>query len=192
MARKTIALIGFPGAGKTSVGKLLHEKYRWSWADLDERIERLAGASVTSIIRVEGEQRFRELERRALAQLLAEQPDVISLGGGALLSDHNRAEVSEKAFVVHLAVSFEEALQRIAEQEKQALESGGQAVRPLLSNDNQTSLDSLSKEVRRLMDKRQGIYDFAHLCINTDSQQPEQVADYLVTQRDKLLFNFCK
>jgi shikimate kinase len=84
---RAVFLVGFMGAGKTSVGRALSERLGWRFEDLDDRIQARESRSITEIFRDAGEARFREIELVALRDLLAEvasgPPLVAALGGGA-------------------------------------------------------------------------------------------------------------
>lgn len=84
----TLALVGFMGAGKTTVGRALADRLQWRFADLDQLIEAREGRTVPQIFEQEGEQRFRELEHAVLAEALdgCSQFFVLALGGGAFVS----------------------------------------------------------------------------------------------------------
>lgn len=89
----TIALVGFMGAGKTTVGQALAHRLGWRFADLDELIEARAGRRVAQIFEQDGELGFRELERRVLSETLATTDSrllVLALGGGAFISQSVR------------------------------------------------------------------------------------------------------
>ena len=83
MPPQRIALIGFMGAGKTTVGAILAARLGWDFVDTDALIEVRAGAPVAAIFRERGEQAFRDLEADVLAELAQRQRAVIATGGGA-------------------------------------------------------------------------------------------------------------
>lgn len=95
----TVALVGFMGAGKTSVGQALARRLNWRFADLDHLIETREGRTIPQIFQHDGEQRFRELEHRVLGEALA-APDskfsVLALGGGAFVVEKIRALLRER------------------------------------------------------------------------------------------------
>ena len=110
-----VALAGFMGAGKSTVGARLAERLGWPWLDLDCRIEEGAGRSIPELFAVHGEAGFREIELATLSASVqrAQGPCVWSLGGGALL-DARATELLAQAGVgvVVLGVSLEEARAR--------------------------------------------------------------------------------
>jgi 3-dehydroquinate synthase len=113
---RNLALIGFMGAGKTTVGVRLADRLGWRFLDADSEIEREAGAPVAAIFERQGEPAFRELEERVVGRLLAETNAVIALGGGATGSPVTRERLREGSFTVLLDVSPQEAWRRVEEQ----------------------------------------------------------------------------
>ena len=87
---KNITLIGMPGAGKSTVGKLLAKETGRAFFDLDEEIVRVAGCSIPEIFANDGEAAFRDLETRVLREVLSNQKNIVlATGGGAILRDEN-------------------------------------------------------------------------------------------------------
>jgi 3-dehydroquinate synthase/shikimate kinase/3-dehydroquinate synthase len=107
-----IVVVGFMGAGKSTVGPLLAERLGVTFVDTDEAIERKALASVDTIFDTAGEQAFRALEQDVVAQVLADAPGVVALGGGAVEDAGTRGALGS-ADVVHLEVELDEALRRV-------------------------------------------------------------------------------
>src|SRR5215472_766569 len=116
---RRVFLIGFMGAGKTSVGKALARRLGWAFLDLDERIEHREHKSVSAIFAEEGEAGFRRRESDALRELLEPgaklNPEVsgdgliIALGGGAFVQPHNREAIRQSgAMSVLLEAPLEE------------------------------------------------------------------------------------
>ena len=98
---RVVFLVGFMGAGKTSVGKALSQDLGWPFEDLDDRLESREGRTVEQIFRESGEQAFRRAETAALRELLDElgpAPKIVALGGGAFVQREN-AEFLERADV---------------------------------------------------------------------------------------------
>lgn len=116
-------LIGFMGAGKSSVGQRLADRLGLAFLDLDQIIVSKAGANVTDIFESMGEQAFRQLESEALLELAASEPSVVACGGGVILSSENRTALKRMGRIVYLKVDAAEALARI----------GDTSTRPLLS-----------------------------------------------------------
>lgn len=107
MYRRPIALAGFMGVGKSSVGRLLAEVLERPFHDTDGYIEEAAGRSVDSFF-PDDEREFRRREAEAVEYILARGPSVIALGGGALLNEQSRRRLREKSLLVHLHVSWRE------------------------------------------------------------------------------------
>jgi len=125
-----LVLVGPMGAGKTSIGRRLAEVFRLTFVDADRDIELRTGAAVGTIFECEGEAGFRARECAALEELLRGGDQVISTGGGAVLDAGNRRRMRERGFVVHLQVSVEGQLQRLARDR----------TRPLLQRDDREQL----------------------------------------------------
>ncbi len=157
-----IVLVGFMGAGKTTVGHLLSERLGLPFVDSDLVIEQRAGRSVPQIFAEDGEPAFRELERRVVADLIDGPEAVLALGGGA--AEHPDTVVSLKsAQVVYLEVGYAEAMGRVA----------GDEYRPLL---RRPDLDTLYQ-------RRLGVYDqVATLTVATDGRRPEAVSQDVLAQ----------
>ncbi|MCO5168319.1 MAG: shikimate kinase [Planctomycetes bacterium] len=110
-----LALAGPRGAGKTTVGRLVAAALGRRFVDLDDEVERLAGASVREVFAREGEQAFRALEVRALSGALEATPEaVVALGGGTLTSPAARDLLRARARVVYLAAPAEVLAARVA------------------------------------------------------------------------------
>jgi shikimate kinase len=129
-----VILVGFMGAGKSSVGRALAEQLGWTFEDLDDRIEQREGRKVSEIFRASGEVGFRLAEHAALKELLRELPSgvqrIVALGGGAFAQKKNARLVEAGAVpTVFLDAGVNELWQRCRQQaERQGIE------RPLLGN----------------------------------------------------------
>lgn len=121
-----VALIGFRGCGKTTVGRLLAGLLDGSHVDSDAEVERLAGKPLTRIFEEDGEAAFRSFERSAIASICERSPKVIATGGGAILDPLNCDRLRTVAFLVFLDVP-EAVLQR------RLSRSQGTAARPPLT-----------------------------------------------------------
>jgi shikimate kinase len=137
MPANAVFLVGFMGAGKTSVGGALAEHLNWVFEDLDDRIQQREGRTVAEIFRDSGEPEFRRAEHAALEQVLEELRGgvarVVALGGGAFVQEDNAAMLlSSKVPTVFLDAPVEQLWQRCRQQ---ASETG--AERPLLSSKEQ-------------------------------------------------------
>ena len=109
----TIFLVGYRGTGKTTIGRILAERLGWAFADVDDRIELVAGRSIKDIFATEGEPGFRDREAAALAELCARSGCVVATGGGAILREANRAVLRANGFVVWLTAAPETVWERL-------------------------------------------------------------------------------
>jgi shikimate kinase len=162
-----IVLVGFMGAGKSSVGRALGQRLNWIFEDLDDRIERHQGRKVAEIFRDSGERGFRQAEHSALQQALEELQNggarVIALGGGAFVQEKNAALLLAAGVpTVFLDAPVEELWRRCCEQ---AAESGAQ--RPLLQS---------REQFRKLHGARSKSYAKASLKIRTGDRTVKAVA----------------
>lgn len=162
---ESVLLVGFMGAGKTTVGRELARVLQWSFYDLDALIEGRTGRTVPALFAEQGESAFRKLETQALRELfemLEDEPAVVALGGGAFAQEANRQIIRDhSASVVHLEVGLEEALRRCA---------AAPGYRPLLSGRAQVTL---------LYEERLPFYGTADLGVVTDGKSPVAVAQQI-------------
>jgi shikimate kinase len=157
-----IALVGFMGAGKTTVGRALARRLGYRFADSDHAVEAKTGRTVRDVFAEEGEAAFRRLEREAIDTLLREAGVVIATGGGAFVEPETALLLREKAIVVHLDCGLQEALRR-------AEKSGG---RPLL--------DAGPEAVAALFAARKDKYAQAHIEISTTRRAPADVVSEIL------------
>ena len=113
---RNIALIGFMGTGKSSVGRLVASQRRFDFLDTDEMIELRAGKTISAIFAGEGEAAFRQFEREIVAQLSSLDQTIISTGGGLGANEMNLASLKEHALVVCLWASPEVIWERVRSQ----------------------------------------------------------------------------
>ena len=158
-----IVLIGPPGAGKTSIGKLLAKKLDRSFVDSDKAIEERTGKKITEIFAEDGEPRFRAIEREVVLELLDSENEIISLGGGSVLNEEIQRRLTKEEGVVYLQVSISNAAPRV----------GFNKDRPLLM------LNPRQRWIQ-LMEERRPIYErLARLTFLTDNKKPEEVVSRL-------------
>lgn len=136
-----VVLVGTMGAGKTTVGRILAEKWGVGFRDTDHDVEAADGRSVSDIFVDSGEAAFRALERAAVEAALADHDGVLALGGGAVL-DASTRERLEGHRVVFLRVGLSDAAQRV----------GLGVSRPLL-------LGNVRGRIKQLIDERTPVYE---------------------------------
>lgn len=111
--KRHVALVGFMGAGKSTIGRKLARKLRCAFFDTDDLIAREHGA-VAAIFACEGEPAFRRYERDAIAKILASgEAGIVALGGGALTVAENRKVLKKHAYRIFLRASPEQILARV-------------------------------------------------------------------------------
>ena len=159
---RAIVLVGFMGAGKTSVGKALGRRLGWPFEDLDDRIQARMGQTIEQIFQNRGESDFRRAETAALRELFNEPgpwPRVVALGGGAFVRSANTAVVKKaQAHTVFLGAGAQELFRRCQ------LEG---VRRPLLRD---------LKQFRELYEQRRPYYLKAHLRIETSGKDVAAIA----------------
>jgi shikimate kinase len=165
-ARKisNLALIGFMGAGKSSVGRLLAEQLRFQFLDTDELIEVRTGKSINDIFAEKGEESFRELESKVVQELSVKTHTVISAGGGLPINPANLVSLRKHALIVCLWASPEKSWERVR----------GQSHRPLLKEP-----DPLAK-IRALLATREKFYKQADVLVNTEWRSIREVAQQVL------------
>lgn len=133
-----IVLIGFMGAGKTTIGRTLAARLGRPFIDTDHVIEQGVGLSIADIFEGYGEAGFREIEARVVSEQLAGPPAVVALGGGAVTTEAVREALAGHD-VVLLDISLEDALSRV----------GGDASRPMLHRPDLTEVFGTRVEIYR-------------------------------------------
>lgn len=147
-----LVLIGPMGAGKSSIGRRLANRFGLAFIDLDHEIELRTGATVPTIFDCEGEAGFRAREHATLAAVLQGERQVVATGGGAVIDTRNRALMRARGFVVHMHADVDTQLRRLARDR----------TRPLLAHGDRRGV------LQRLAQERASFYaDAAHLRFET-------------------------
>lgn len=161
-----IALIGFMGTGKSTVGRLVAEQLKFDLLDTDALIEERSGKKITEIFAKNGEPAFRELESQLVEELSKRTRVVISTGGGLPTNPANLASLKTHALVVCLWANPENIFARVREQSH----------RPLLNDP-----DPLGK-IRSLLASREQFYKQADVLLNSDLRSAREVAQQVINQ----------
>lgn len=171
--RDDIVLIGYRGAGKTTVGRRLAAKLQREFIDVDDQIEAATGTSILAIFRNGGEDVFRQLEHDAIVALAGYHgpPRVVAVGGGAVLRPANHAPLESLGRRVWLIAPAETLWSRIQNDPLTSMR------RPGLVSGGDLS------EVRTLLEKRTPLYrQVAQLTIDTHGRTPDQIAEQIITE----------
>ena len=159
-----IALIGFMGSGKSTVGALLAKRIGYVFVDLDDAVEERAGMSIADIFRTAGEDIFRTLESQCLSELGQKRGIVVATGGGTPLTDANRSFFRDAA-TFFLEVPLETALERAG---------AGGPVRPLLAQG--------ADAMKRLYESRLPVYRALGRTIETGEKTPREIAQRIAEE----------
>lgn len=151
---RPVFLIGFMGAGKTSVSRKLARMCALSAVDMDTYLERREGRKIKDIFASDGEDTFRAIETEVLEELVGKDPLLVSCGGGVITREVNRTILRESGFVVHMKVSVDEAAARISDTSTRPLFQDLEAARercaqrlPLYESVAHASVDTSGKNV---------------------------------------------
>jgi shikimate kinase len=124
LRRRTIALVGLMGVGKSSVGRRLANALGLPFRDADAEVEAAAGRSISDIFAQLGEPAFRDGERRVITRLLEGPPIVLATGGGAFMNPETRALLKENAITVWLKADLELLARRVGRKDTRPLLTG--------------------------------------------------------------------
>ncbi|MDY7043986.1 MULTISPECIES: shikimate kinase [unclassified Virgibacillus] len=164
LRQKSIALIGFMGVGKTSIGKEVAKMLYRDFIDADKEIESAFHMPASEIFQTYGEKVFRHKEKEILQKLCKQKLKIISLGGGAFLQEEIRNVCLEECIVFYLDLSWESWQERIS----------------LLIDSRPVLQDKSLKEIKALFEERKSIYQDHHSAVATDQLMIEDAAAYIV------------
>lgn len=136
---KQICIIGMPGSGKSTIGRILSEKLNYKFYDTDENIENTMNLSIKEIFKIKGEIFFREIEKKEFKKLMIIDNVIISTGGGIILNNEN---LLKKSFNIYLECKLDILIQRASRNQS----------RPLL-------LQDIEKKMKKLFNQRKDIYN---------------------------------
>jgi len=148
---RSVVLIGLMGAGKTAVGRRLANRLDLPFIDADSEIEEAAGASISEIFAEHGEAYFRQGERKVIARLLENGPQVLATGGGAYMNPDTRANIKAHGLSVWLKADIKVLMKRVGRRDN----------RPLLAAGDP------EKVMKKLMEERYPIYAEADLTVDS-------------------------
>ncbi|MCL2430047.1 MAG: shikimate kinase [Alphaproteobacteria bacterium] len=157
--RRTVALVGLMGAGKTSIGRRLAQDLGLPFIDADHEIEEAAGQTIEAIFEQHGEAFFRDGEHRVIARLLDGPPHVLATGGGAFMDGGTRGLFVQRAITIWIKADIEILLTRL----------GRRNHRPLLKHGDKRTI------LTELMAARHPIYAEANITIEASDGPPEEM-----------------
>jgi shikimate kinase len=163
---ENIALVGFMGTGKSTVGQIAASMLGFSFLDTDQMIETDAQKRISEIFASDGEAKFREYEREVVTQLQGMTRTVISTGGGLITNPENLLSLKRHALVVCLWCSAEAILKRV----------GHQTHRPLLQ------VEKPLERIQSLLAERAPAYRQADVLLSSEFRKPREVATHVVHQ----------
>ena len=162
-----IAVYGFMGVGKTTIGRLLAERLGYGFIDMDEEIEKRTGTSISEIFGIQGEQKFRLLESELVKELAEKDNLVIACGGGAIANRENAETMRRSSRMVYLTASIPEIIKRTRRNND----------RPLLDVSDPVQTASF------LLEKREPIYrEFSEIKIDTTDRTPVEVVEQILEE----------
>ena len=174
---KRIFLVGYMGAGKTTLGKALARRMNLSFIDTDNYIEKRYYTKISDIFAIEGEERFRDIEHRIIEEISEIEDVVISTGGGLPCFNDNMAVMNSFGITVYLKTSAEELAARLIMSKNE---------RPVLKSRSGNELIMFIKES---LDERSVFYEQAKIHFNAEQMNDDKDVDLLAGKLEALLCN---
>lgn len=163
---RSIVLVGLMGAGKTTIGRRVAQRLGLAFVDADVEIERAAGETIPEIFERRGEATFREGERRVIARLLEDGPQVLATGGGAFMDETTRENISARGISVWLRADLDVLMRRVLRRNN----------RPLLKQGDPHAT------MERLIGERYPVYAQADVTVESIEGPHEIVVDDVINQ----------
>lgn len=165
-----VALIGFMGTGKSTIGNELAKELSYTFIDSDNRIEQALGVSIPEIFKVYGEDYFRKLEYDTIVNIIDESGIVLSTGGGAVMNKQLFDLLLSRTIVINLEASLETLYERLKSTNN----------RPMLYDHD------LKNRITELYRVRHPIYMKAHHSIRVDGMDIKQITNKIIKIINKL------
>ena len=164
LGNRSIVLIGLMGAGKTALGRRLAARLDLPFVDADSEIEDAAGATISEIFTEHGERYFRQGERKVIARLLQEAPQVLATGGGAYMDEETRANIKARGVSVWLKADLRVLMKRVGRRDH----------RPLLAGVDPGAV------MRKLIEARYPVYAEADITVESRDVPHELIVDAVI------------
>ena len=164
---QTVVLIGMMGAGKSSIGARLADRYGLDFYDSDKEIEQAANMSIAEIFETHGEAYFRDGERRVIERLLNQPPMILAAGGGAFMNDETRRMIEQNTTTVWLEIDKDEIIRRVSKHPGK---------RPLLGVDN------LEETVTQMLEQRRPVYERADIIVQGGQGQHKKTVQAIAKE----------
>ncbi len=164
LGRQSVILVGMMGSGKSSIGRRLATALDLPFHDADTEIETAAGMTIEEMFRIHGEGYFRDGEERVIRRLLQSGPQVLSTGGGSVISPATRAEIARGGVSIWLHAPLDLLLQRVSRRDN----------RPLLKTDDPMAV------LRRLLAQREPFYAESNLKFESRDAPHEVIVDEIL------------
>ena len=164
LQKRSVILVGMMGSGKSSIGRRLAAALELHFVDADAEIEQAAGMTIEDVFKVHGEPYFREGEERVIRRILQGGQQVLSTGGGAVVSQQTRAAIAGSGISIWLDAPVDLLLQRVLRRDN----------RPLLKTDNPRAV------LERLLLERQPYYAEADLKVESRDTPHDAVVDEIL------------
>ncbi len=166
-SEKNIVLVGMMGSGKSLIGKLISEKLKKKFIDIDKKVEDIEKKKISEIFKVKGEEYFRETEEKISLDYLSQQNQVISLGGGGFINLNIRKKCKKNSLSFWLKWSNNILIKRIY----------GNKKRPVI-------LDLNKNDIKKLILERSKIYNLADYVIDCDNLSKNEIISEITLKND--------
>lgn len=168
--KNNVAIIGFMGSGKTTIGKLLAERLDYIFIDLDRLVEIAEDKTIKDIFNESGEGYFREIESSITRKIINNKKCVFACGGGIILKKENMDKITDNCDIVYLKISEKEAFSRLIESTE----------RPLIPEKEK------EKEISDIFKKRKELYSkYGEIVIDNENILPEEAVNIIIEKLKK-------
>jgi shikimate kinase len=164
LSGRSLVLVGLMGCGKSSIGRRLASRLGLPFIDADEEIEAAAGKSIAEIFADHGEAHFRDGERKVIARLLGNGPQVLATGGGAFMNAETRETIGSRGISIWLRAELPVLMRRVTKRD----------TRPLLNTGDPEAT------MRRLMAERYPVYALADVTVESRDMPHDQMVGEII------------